>query len=301
MLFKSRIKSDELKILSYLNTRMNLPENDKQYFLKLKKGFEGELMFDLLTEKLHCHCLILNDLLLKVNNTTFQIDTLIIKDTLHLFEVKNYKGDYYFEDDKFYPKKSENDILNPLDQIKRGESLLQKLLHQHGFNFFINAKVIFINPEFTLYQAPKDKPIIYPTQINSFMKNFDNTSLKLNNKHRKLAELLVSLHISKSSYTQIPTYHYSQCKKGITCSTCDSFLITVEGRNCRCLECGQVELVESAVLRIVEEIKVLFPGMKITTNLVNEWCSVVGSKKRISRILEKNFKIVGVHQWAFYE
>lgn len=133
------------------------------------------------------------------------------------------------------------------------------------------------------------------------MKNFDNTSLKLNNKHRKLAELLVSLHITKSSYTQIPTYHYSQCKKGITCSACDSFSITVEGRNCRCLECGQVELVESAVLRIVEEIKMLFPDMKITTNLVHEWCCVVGSKKRISRILEKNFKIVGVHQWAFYE
>lgn len=75
MLFKSRIKSDELKILSYLHTRMNLPENDNQYFLNLKKGFEGEVMFDLLTEKLQCNCYILNDLLLKVNNTMFQIDT----------------------------------------------------------------------------------------------------------------------------------------------------------------------------------------------------------------------------------
>ncbi|MGF6952901.1 hypothetical protein QF028_005406 [Neobacillus sp. B4I6] len=202
MLFKSRTKSDELKILSYLNTRMNLPENDKKYFLILKKGFEGEVMFDLLSEKLQYDCLILNDLLLKVNNTTFQIDTLIIKDSLHVFEVKNYKGNYYYEADNFYPK-SGTEILNPLDQLKRCESLLHQLLQKNGFNFPTETRVVFINPEFTLYQAPKNKPIIYPTQLNSFMKNFDSTPSKLNSKHKKLAELLVSLHINKSSFTQV--------------------------------------------------------------------------------------------------
>ncbi|PEQ90299.1 nuclease [Bacillus sp. AFS006103] len=301
MPFKSRTKSDELKILSYLNTRMNLLENDKQYLSNLKKGFEGEVMFDLLTEKLQCNCLILNDLLLKVNHTTFQIDTLIIKDALHFFEVKNFQGDYYYEDKEFYSNKSDIEVLNPLVQIQRGESSLRKLLHKHGFNFPITSNVVFINPEFTLYQAPKNQPIIYPTQINGFIKNFDRISSKLNGRHRKLAELLVSLHSAKSPFTQVPSYDYHSLKKGNTCFVCHSFSMTVEGRVCRCLNCGHEELVETAILRSVEELRILFPGIKITTNIVHEWCRIVESKKRIGRILENNFKISGVHQWAFYE
>jgi hypothetical protein len=65
-----------------------------------------------------------------------------------------------------------------------------------------------------------------------------------------------------------------------------------------CNECGCKELVASAVMRSVEELTLLFPNRKISTNDIHEWCRVVESKKRISRILGRNFKIVGVGQWA---
>ena len=52
MAYKSRTEPLNLKRLKYLNNRMNLPEQDTQYYLNLKKGFEGEVKFDLLTEKL---------------------------------------------------------------------------------------------------------------------------------------------------------------------------------------------------------------------------------------------------------
>jgi hypothetical protein len=133
------------------------------------------------------------------------------------------------------------------------------------------------------------------------MKNFDRIPSKLNDRHRKLAELLVSLHSTKSPFTQVPSYDYHSLKKGNTCFVCYSFSMTVDGRVCRCLNCGHEELVETAILRSVEELRILFPGIKITTNIVHEWCRIVESKKRIGRILENNFKILGVHQWAFYE
>ena len=98
MPFKSRSESAELLILRSLNSRMNLPAKDKQHYFNLQKGFEGEIQFDSVTAKLQLECYILNDLLLKQNNTTFQIDTLIIlSETIYLFEVKNYEGDYYYE------------------------------------------------------------------------------------------------------------------------------------------------------------------------------------------------------------
>ncbi|GER65555.1 hypothetical protein BpJC7_17370 [Weizmannia acidilactici] len=103
MLYKDRTKSLELFIFKSLNRRMDLTEKDKQYYWNLEKGYEGERHLDLLTEKLECDCLVLNDLRLYLNNTTFQIDTLVITgETIYVFEVKNYEGDFYYEGERIY-------------------------------------------------------------------------------------------------------------------------------------------------------------------------------------------------------
>lgn len=300
MPYKSRTESTELLILRFLNTRMTLSDKDKQHYFNLKKGYEGEVMFDSLTEKLQCEFLILNDLLLKINSTMFQIDTLIIiSETIYFFEVKNYEGDYYYESDKLY-KKPKSEIINPLHQLSRSESLLRQLLHNIGFNLPIDASIIFINPEFTLYQTPLNKPFIFPTQINRYLNKLNTTPSKLNGRHKMLADKLISLHIEDSPFKQLPSFDYDQLQKGITCQKCNSFSISVEGQKCVCKECGHEEMVPAAVMRSVEEFKLLFPNQKITTNVIHEWCKVVKSKKRIKRILEKNFKIAGVHRWSFY-
>ena len=103
MIKKSLTKSADLIILGSLNTRMTLSKEDKQNFLTKKKGYEGEVIFNSMTEKLECDCLILNDLFFDFNNTKFQIDSLVIMQRLiYLNEVKNFEGDYYYENNKFY-------------------------------------------------------------------------------------------------------------------------------------------------------------------------------------------------------
>ena len=301
MPYKSRNESIELPILKTLNSPISLSDKDKQYYFNLKKGNEGEILFDTLTDKLQCECLILNDLLLKVNNTMFQIDALVIlSDTIYLFEVKNYEGDYYYESDRLY-KKPKSEITNPLNQLSRSESLLRQLLQNLGFNIPIHASVVFINPGFTLYQAPLNKPFIFPTQVNSYIKKLNMITRKLDKKHWLLADKLISLHINDSPFKQIPSYDYNQLRKGITCIKCSSFSISVQGKKCVCKECGYEEEVAVAVMRNVTEFRLLFPDQRITTNVIHDWCKVVESKRRIRKILEKNFKKVGVHQWTFYE
>lgn len=301
MVYKPRTVSTELLILRSLNTRMNLSDKDKQYYFNLNKGYEGEVMFDLLTENLQCECFILNDLLLQVNNTTFQIDSLIIiSETIYFFEVKNYEGDFYYESDRLY-KLPKSEINNPLNQLRRSESLLRQLLHNLGFNISIDASVIFINPQFTLYQSPLNKPFIFPAQINRYFKKLNKIPSKLNEKHKMLADKLISLHIENSPFIHLPLYEYDQLQKGITCVKCNSFSVCVEGRNVVCKECGHKEGIATAVIRSVEEFKLLFPTRKITTKIIHEWCKIVTSKKSIKRILDKNFKIVGVHQWSYYQ
>lgn len=105
MLHKPRTIPPELLTLRHLNHRMHLPPGDKQHLFNLNKGFEGELKFDTWTEKLSCDCLIINDLLLTINKTHFQIDSIIIiANVIYLYEVKNLEGDYIYdtERDKFY-------------------------------------------------------------------------------------------------------------------------------------------------------------------------------------------------------
>ncbi|AZV45241.1 nuclease-related domain-containing protein [Peribacillus asahii] len=301
MAYKSRTKSSRLLILKSLNIRMNLSDNESQQYFNLEKGYEGEGIFDTFTEKLQCECLILNDLLLKMNGSLFQIDSLIItSEAIYFYEVKNYEGDYYYESDRIY-KNPKFEIINPINQLSRSESLLRQLLHNLGFNLPINASVVFINPEFTLYQSPLNKPFIFPTQVNRYLNKLNKISLKLNEKHKMLADKLVELHIEDSPFQQLPPYDYDQLRKGMTCVKCDSFAIYVQGHKCICKGCGHKELAETTIMQSVEELKLLFPKQKITTNLIYDWCKVVKSKKRIRRILEKNYKKVGVHQWSFYQ
>ncbi|WP_226671194.1 nuclease-related domain-containing protein [Metabacillus litoralis] len=304
MLYKTRSESTELLTLQVLNNRMNLSEKDKSYFLNLKKGYEGEMTFDSLTDKLELDCLILNDLLLKQNNTSFQIDSLLITpDSIYLFEVKNFEGDFYYEHDRLY-KKPKTEINNPLTQLSRSDSLLRQLLQSYGYHIPIKAHVIFINPKFTLYQAPLTDSYILPTQINKYLTKLNSLhSMKINQKQLKLAEKIGSLHIVDSPFKNIPSYDFAQLQKGITCIKCHFFLTSGGARihKFHCSECGSHEAIKDAVIRSVHEFKLLFPNHKITTNSIHEWCQVIESKKRISRILKSYFKSRGEKQWTFYE
>lgn len=300
MLHKVRTKSNELQILESLNLRMSLSEKEKQHYLNFKKGYEGEVLFDSFTEKLTNKCIVLNDLLLKYNNTLFQIDSVIIhSNDLLFYEVKNLDGDYFYEGDKLY-KSPKTEIINPLLQLNKSETLLRQLLKQLGFNFAVKAAIVFINPEFTLYQAPLNKPFIFPTQLKRYINDLDELPSNITNKHHKLAEKLISQHINESPYNSLPSYKYEELKKGITCVNCGSFLIDAERNTCICRECSQRELNEKVVQRNIDEILLLFPKTKVTTNLVFEWCNNQLSKKIIRNTLEKNFKKVGAHQWTYY-
>lgn len=290
MIMKPRSESEELKLLRCLNLRMDLSAKEANYYRNLEKGFEGEKKFDVRLENLSDHWLVLNDLLLESNNTLFQIDSsLISHKTVYLFEVKNYDGDFFIDNDRWYTI-SGAEIKNPLLQLERSESLFRRVLQNLGFNFTIKSYLIFINPHFHLYQAPLNLPAIFPAQLNRFMKKMEMESSKLNEKHSKLAEQLLSLHLNEYPYIRMPDYHYDQMKKGIACVSCHSFNNDLREKTLVCKECGCRENADTAVLRSVKEFKNLFPDKKITTTAVHEWCEVVKSKKSIRRILSKNFK-----------
>ena len=94
----------------------------------------------------------------------------------------------------------------------------------------VEAYVIFINPQFTLFNAPEGLPFILPTQLTSFMKKLNNKPAKLNNQHKKLAQALVSLHQTETSVNpSLPLYSFAQLEKGISCKKCFCLSVVVHG------------------------------------------------------------------------
>lgn len=280
------LPSLELKILKHLDSRMNLPADYKTRFGNLYKGYEGEQkFFTLIKNELLTDSIPLFDLLLESGESEFQIDNLLIFNrTINLIEVKNYEGDFFIKGDKWYAVASGKEIRNPLLQLKRSEFLLRQLLQQLGYNFSIEAYLVFVHQEFTLYQAPYDQSLILPTQLNRFMKKLNTIPSTITKKHTKLAEQLAHRHIEKSAQERLPAYDYQQLEKGIVCNSCQDFLTVLNMTNLRCRRCGHKESVEAAVMRTVAEFHLLFPDRKITTSEIYNWCKIISSKNRIRRI-----------------
>lgn len=292
-------KSRELLLFELLKDRKELTTRENHFYDNLKKGYEGEMQFSKLIEQSEGYGLVLYDLLFESKQTTFQIDSLIVTPSkIYLFEVKNYNGEYYFEGEKFY-KKPRFEVVNPLHQLSRTESLLRQLLLSIGSNKTISSFLVFIHPSFTLYQAPMDKPIIFPNQIKKYLDSIGNENQRLSENDKRLVKKLISLSNDNSRYQQLPNFEYQDLNKGITCANCRRLSVHIVKRKCICDACGHQENVTGAVLRAVDEFKILFPDKRITTVQIHDWCQIVGFRT-IRRILSQHYKAVGTGRWTYY-
>ncbi|OLS37893.1 nuclease-related domain-containing protein [Bacillus sp. MRMR6] len=302
MLIRPRPEPLVLVLLKFLNARMVIPIDHVKKLKTLQKGYEGEQRSDTwLKDNLTDNWLVIHDLLLEYQNSKFQIDTLIIAyEKIYLLDIKNFEGDYHMDGDKWHTDTNPN-INNPLHQLSRCETLLLKLLHELRYEHPVEPHLIFNNPEFHLYTTSKHLAIVFPTQLNRFMRKLNARPVKLNNRYFQLVEELISRHIVESPYPNLPSYTYDQLKKGIVCPDCYSFLTYFNKETLCCEKCGCKEGVDASVLRSVKELKLLFPDKIITTEIVFDWCSIIKSRKTIRRVLSRHFKKMGTTCASHYE
>jgi len=301
IVIKPRGENIELELLRSLRVHKKLAEEDENNFVSLEKGWLGEKQFDQLLLGLTNESLILNNLLLKVNNTLFQIDSLLItQKKIFIFEVKNFEGDYYIKDERLHMINGK-EIKNPLIQISRSESLFRQLLQELRFNVPVESHVIFINPEFYLYEAPVNGPFVFHSQLGRFLKKIDaGAASGVSGGHIELAKKLASLHITKNPYSRLPDYTYEELEKGIVCKCGCLEYEDTNRQTLVCKKCGFVEDKELAVLRSVEEFRFLFPEKRITVDVIYNWCKVIRSKKTIQKILSKNFDLISFGRGSYY-
>ncbi|TKC18240.1 nuclease-related domain-containing protein [Robertmurraya kyonggiensis] len=302
LILKPRSESSELLILRALSPRKNFTEKERQYYLGLEKGYEGELKFDKLMETHLNEIPFLNDLLLEQNNSLFQIDSLgCSKDGLYLFDIKNFEGDFIV-DGETWKTTNGTELKNPIHQSTRCETLFRKYLLERKFNLPIKSYLIFINPHFTLYNAPINPSIILPTQLDKFIEKLQMDISNPGTKYTKLVERILSDHRSGYPNPNLPKYEYGELKKGVFCSECRSNMLSDLDRTGKvfCGGCRNVESLESAVLRSIWDFQLLFPEKKVTTVEIFKWCNGIVGYRTILRILIKNFKREGNGKATFY-
>lgn len=299
MLLKSRKESENLLLYRSLFLRTSLCEKDVSHYQHLEKGYAGELLFDQYVSTLTNEFLLLNDVLLDFGNNLFQMDSLaIFQESVLLFEIKNFEGDFFVRGDRWYTL-SEKEIKNPLEQLQRSESLLRRFLQEHGCMLPIEPFLVFVNPEFTLYQAPMKTPIIHPTQIHR-LRTLANKPTKTTHLHEKIANKLLTHHLTTSPIKRKPDYSFEKLQKGMYCSHCYTFFKEATETRLVC-SCGTIESIDDAIIRGVHEFMLLFPDRLVTTNAVYEWCGgVVRSKKTVRRVLSSHFALRGHSRKAHF-
>ncbi|MFC5732797.1 nuclease-related domain-containing protein [Cytobacillus gottheilii] len=277
---------------------MNLPDLKKKHHLE--KGYAGEKRFDhWLETELSCSFIVLKDITLDVHSSNaLQIDTLLISEkTLYLFEVKNYEGDFSIDGEKWHSITG-TEIKSPLQQLKRSELLLNQFCRELGYKIPIESYCVFINPEFHLFGCTPQQPLIFPAQIKRFLQKINNHSTKLKAQHHKLAAALNSYKLEKSPYSRFPAYSYDTLKKGVPCPVCRTFMLPSNSKMV-CDQCGFVEKLGAAILRCVQEFKILFPEEKITVAGISNWTGGL-TVKTVQRVLKRHYRLTGSGRGSFY-
>ncbi|WP_313470119.1 nuclease-related domain-containing protein [Carnobacterium sp.] len=246
----------------------------------------------------------MNDLPLAIGSTDFQIDALIITaQEILLYEVKNYGGEYIYNDGFLVSIPSGISFHSPTERINRHTSLLRSLLETHQMSLPIKSFVAFVHPEFMLYDVENIQKILLRATLPKHFRKLNAQLEPLSAKHFLLAKTLCELSAQTKPYLNgIPEYTYEMCRKGIICLGCEQFIpeIELKSKFCTCQACGHKERISTLISRHVLEYKRLFPERKLTTSAIYDWCGGICAARRIRSVLQKDYKTASTGRGSYY-
>lgn len=287
---QKRGKPYHLLVLESLKNRMTLENKYYVRYLNLMKGHEGEGCLDAVTDKMR-NCIVLKDLFFTINGVDVQIDTAIITSKkVILCEVKNYVGEFVYRKESLYKIDSKIEIYNPLLRLPRSKLLVKQLLSELDYGHIpVETVLIYVNPNFSLYEAPYFPHLILPTHIKSYFEQVEKDLEPLALAQTSLAKKLCRLNQPKQYADNVPQYQYETLKKGVTCLNCNSFIesLTPRYQSICCEQCGKEERVQDTIRRHVKEYQLLFPERKVAVSAIKRWCGGVIPEKRIRQVLKK--------------
>jgi len=285
-----RNKSAQLKILESLDARTPLSYAQQQYLLNLKKGYQGEWCFDELIDHYFGNDVtVIKDLRIAYNGSAAQIDALIaFGNTITLYEVKNYEGEYIQLPGQFRKLKGQESIC-PSVQLNRTKKVLEQIVNQWSRTIEIRCFVIFVNPAFILYDAEVGSPFIFPPQIASHFETLSKNQIETTKECINIMNKLKSESQSGEKYRGTPPkYTWEDMRKGSICRECRSFSLSLTQRRATCQDCKNKCSIDKLIFEHIKEMSLLFPEAKLTTAALHEWMGGNVRERKIRNYLKEN-------------
>lgn len=201
------------------------------------KGHLGELSISLRLKRLSKkHYIVLNDVLLKIDESSTQIDHIVIsKSGLHVIETKNLKGWIHGHENSEYWKqtifKHKYRFKNPIKQNYLHVHVLKKILSD--FPHINYHPIVVFTTSAVLKNMTNWSPVIYSNRlIRTIRENEDETNLSFD----QIASISDRLNSLNHRGKKENRAHVSRIKKKKhtitkeTCPKCKNFLIKRKGR-----------------------------------------------------------------------
>ncbi|QIK51196.1 NERD domain-containing protein [Jeotgalibaca porci] len=276
MQIKSRNIPAELRVLESLNGRMAfLPEVDRQ-LRNMRDGLAGECRLDLALESVSDCVIQISDFTL-ARNQLCQIDAVLVSaNGIYLLDAKNWSGRHTVGDKGF--ERLTND---PLDQLKRAEKLFCRMLEYERIPLQVLSRLVFVNPEMTLYGVQPEMPIVLPQQLPEFVSEIKRHAGVLTEWEMRVAQRILAKHSEDNPYRLKVDYTWETVGKGMLCTSCRRLLVEKSHKYMWCPVCQVVESKGAALLRTKAEMDVLFPGCKPEVDRLYRFCGGMVSKRGI--------------------
>lgn len=289
MFINERTKPHELIYYEALSARTSLMKKESAKFENVKKGYEGEMLYDQIFDSIgHGNVLIYRDLFLSIDGSVTQYDTLIISDIgIISNEIKNFSGSVTFRDGSWY----RGNFAIPNDafsQLNRSVGKLMELRNTSRSDFKVSGKLIFPNDNFTFHSDDQSNwnKIILRSGLRDYFRQFNQSGIVAGNKAQYIS-WLISSSIVENPYFK-PEVDKTRLKFGLYCGRCGSFNLSKKRFHLTCNKCGSTECNETHLLRAMNDYKFLFYNQPMTRNSLLEFIDYDLHFKAVSRALLKH-------------
>ncbi|UBH08255.1 nuclease-related domain-containing protein [Macrococcus armenti] len=299
MILQHRKMDDELVYKLQISRRKKVNSNELKELEYKLRGYFGEVAFDKLSDNALVEGIMLRNLKYKVNGPIFQIDSLIFMNgTLYLFEVKDFSADLHYTDGKyFYEDGKPSTRIN--EQKIRTPNLFTTLLNNHQINHSFHYYNVFINPTHKIYgYKPTDK-ILEHSRISKFIN--ENSRLPISTYDLECCEYLLRVQDNSDPFNYRSPQVFSHLKKGVLCKCMKSFYEKSSNRRYTCPSCNHTINCDELLIKAIEEIKIIFPGERITMHILNIWTGNVMSREKIRLFLNKYYMRHRMGSIIYYE
>lgn len=287
MFLNKRLMSPEFLYYKALGKRTNLNFDEKRNLYHIEKGFEGECQYDKIFDEIgHESVYVLRDLYLKAGKSITQFDSIIISaDRVAVNEIKNYSGDYHYENNGWY-RNGRQLKDNAHNQLSRAKGKIIQLRDESNMHFKVDGAVIFMGDDFRLTTKSDHiwSETVMRNQLRDYLRQFKNERIG------DAAKNIV--HVIKDATAVNPYFEkagdITRMQRGLYCGECGSFEL-IKGRfQFTCTSCGTIESNETHLLHTMSDHKYLFFNQPITKQSILHLIDHQISADSVYRFLKKH-------------